>query len=171
MNAEEFKQHVLTLKDPLYRFALSLLGSPGEAEDALQEVMLKLWDQRSRLQRVENLKAWCLRLTRNQCIDRLRSVQRERQRQNGIPVPSEVDHRTPDRLLQGREAVLWIHQALRQLPEHQQLAVQLRDIEGLSYQEIVDLLDMPMAQVKINLFRGRKKLRALLTQSEPYGQS
>ena len=168
MSLKEFKKNVLPFKDKLYRFALSILGNPMEAEDVAQEILIKIWNRRSDLSRVDNLEAWSMRLTKNLSIDKLRSKHRR---------TDELDHyfdlsdqkADPHRLAEINDSFSRIKKLMASLPENQRMVMQLRDIEDLSYQEISKVLDMPLSQVKINLFRARKLIRAKVLKSESYG--
>lgn len=168
MNLKDFKNKVLPIKNKLFRFALSINGDRAEAEDIVQEVFIKIWNSRNELSQIGNLEAWCMKLTRNLAIDKLRSKHKRTR-----PIEESFD------LLSGDvspEARAEVHDTLRlaqklisQLPEKMRLVIQLRDIEEMTYKEISETLDMPISQVKINLFRARKQIRAKLIKSESYG--
>jgi RNA polymerase sigma-70 factor (ECF subfamily) len=161
MNPTEFKNTVLPLQDKLYRLALRLLGNREEAEDLLQEALLKLWQQGTRLKEFDSLEAWSVRLTKNLCIDRIRS--RRKQHTEWKPEFDQADDSPiADRSLESKESMGMVLKCLQSLPLAQKQVVQLRDVEGMSYQEICESLEMPMPQVKINLFRGRQSLKECL---------
>ncbi|MEO0341316.1 MAG: RNA polymerase sigma factor [Bacteroidota bacterium] len=168
MDKKAFKKHVLPVKDKLYRLAFRLLSEMNEAQDAVQEVLLKLWDQRQKLAEINNIEAWAMRITRNHCLDRLRArknrVEELNEQQHQLPVvePSSI-------ALDRKEMVKQIRQLMNRLPENQRLVMHLRDIEGYTYKEIMETLDMPENQVKTNLFRARKKMRAYLLKTVNYG--
>lgn len=170
MNAETYKSQIFSHKDRLYRLSLSMLRSPAEAQDAVQEVLLKCWDQRHRLGEIRQMEAWLLRITRNHCLDRLRSKHRRTEDLEQLPLQSNGDPGA-DQILESRETMTGIRRLLQRLPEKQRLLVQLRDIEGLSYQEIQHVLDLSESQVKTNLFRARKKLRAYLEKNVKHERS
>lgn len=168
MSLQFFHTHIFPVKDKIYRFALRLLGNSADAEDVVQEVLVKTWTQRSEWPNIRNVEAWCMTLTRNMSIDRKR-LQRHYQ-------PEEAANGMPDQHVQSPyqatvtgEFVAHIQKALSQLPEKQRLVMHLRDIEGQSYQEIAEILDMPLNQVKINLFRARQHIRETLLKTERYG--
>ena len=168
MNTETFKSEILPIKDKLYRLALRMLVNPAEAQDAVQEVFLKLWDQRHKLKEVQNLEAWSVRITKNLCLDKLRS--KHRKTENLERVPEKVDAQsTADRQIEQSEMMIKIKGLMNRLPEKQKLVMHLRDIEELSYREIGEALDMPEQHVKTNLFRARKKMRAYLQKTVNYG--
>ena len=168
MNKETFKTEILPIKDKLYRLALRMLNHPSEAQDAVQEVFLKLWNQRTKLSGVKNLEAWSVQVTKNHCLDRLRSKHRKTQ---GLEhVPEETDpNPNPGQQMEQSEIMGKIRTLMNRLPEKQKLVMHLRDIEELSYKEIGEALNMPEQHVKTNLFRARKKMRAYLQKTVNYG--
>ena len=161
MNAEQFKIEVLPIKDKLYRLALRMLREPADAQDAIQEVFLKIWRQGAALKKIDNIEAWAMRVTKNHCLDRLRS----RQWQVQVLEPHQLDaddYPSAQEKLEQGETGRQLKRLMQQLPEKQKLVLQLRDVEGMMYQEIEGILDMPLGQVKTNLFRARQKMRKLL---------
>jgi RNA polymerase sigma-70 factor (ECF subfamily) len=159
MTAEDFQQYIWPYKDRLYRFALRLTaGDMAEAEDVVQEVFVKLWNQAGALSGIANLEAWMLRLTHNLAIDKLRGGYRRRRvdlEEAQLPAAAAPVSDWQDTYEQVRAA-------MNQLPEAQCAVMHLRDVEGLSYQEICDALDLSMAQVKTNLHRARQRVREML---------
>ncbi len=161
MSPESFKHLIMPLKDRMYRLALRITGETAEAEDALQEVWIKLWKQGDQLLQIQNLEAWCVRVTKNHCIDKVRNKKHEvREWTEAVEVVSW--DQDPERKAEQQDTFRLIRRAISRLPEKLQLVMHLRDIEGLSYQEIEEALEMPMAQVKVNLFRARQQVRAQL---------
>jgi RNA polymerase sigma-70 factor (ECF subfamily) len=165
---ETFKNMVLPTKNKLFRFAFRILESHEEAEDVVQDVMIKMWDKRADLPNYQNVEAWCMRLTKNLSLDKLKSKHRQTHRQNvEIDVASFLLN--PDRELELNDTVSHIEKMMNELPEKQKMVMQLRDIEGYSYQEIADVMEISMSQVKVNLFRARDKVRQQLTKTNNYG--
>jgi len=164
MTKREFQNAVAPIRDKLYRFALRMMNNVPEAEDVVQEVLIKLWQQRERLLQVTNLEAWSVRMTRNVSIDKLRTRKQTDNVDQLLNV--ETDLRTPDRLVEEKDTFSVVKQAIQELPEKQRLVMHLRDIEEHSYQEISEALDMPMNQVKVNLFRARKSVRNILLKTK-----
>ena len=169
------------MKDKLFRFAFRLLQHAQEAEDAIQDVMAGIWAKRDEWGQWKNLEAYCMTATRNNCMDRLRkrrsiggqryspgqgghSGQRlepeERARQIGSSEPDPYER------MMNKEIVQRIRQCMAALPENQQLVIQLREIEGFSYNEIAEVLEMSMDQVKINLFRARNAIKKSMIKQE-----
>ena len=163
MNLEAFKKDILPIKNKLYRVALRITGNPAEAEDVVQEVFIKVWELRERMEEVNNIEAWCMQLTKNKSIDKRRLRFNQSEELNTAYGLSSGNH-TPDRQAELNDAVSQVRQLMGQLPENQKIAMQMRDIEGLSYQEIGEALGMPLQQVKTNIFRARKSIRTKLMQ-------
>lgn len=168
MNWKTFHMKIEAIKNKLFRFALSMLNNEADAQDVVQEVVIKLWKQRDKMDQIQNLEAWTMRLTRNLSIDKLRSKHR---RYEPIENAASLATKTvgPDRQTELNDSINKLKAWIVNLPEKQRLVFQLRDIEGLSYKEIEDILEMPVSQVKINLFRARKQVRNYLLKSKLYG--
>jgi RNA polymerase sigma-70 factor (ECF subfamily) len=170
MSLEAFKTRVLPVKNKLYRFAYRLLGDDSEAQDVVQEVLIKVWGQRDRMDELENMEAWCMRITRNLSYDKLKSQSRKHTEplEKGFDIGAPSDG-APDRRTEQNDLMRMIRQLMKKLPEKQQQIMQLRDIEGYSYKEISEILELEMSQVKVNLFRARKKIRESLINKTEYG--
>ena len=165
----EFREQIWPIKDRLYRLALRLVNDRAEAEDVVQEVMVKLWQQGKDLQLIKNLEAWCLKMTRNQALDKLKGGYRKRRTEIVDTHPQFTSIDTPDQQLEWKDTYQHIRSIMQSLPESHRSVMQLRDIEGMSYQEIAEALEMTMPQVKTNLFRARKTLREALLKQSSYG--
>lgn len=152
----------------MYRFAMRFVGNPAEAEDIVQEVFIKLWKQKDRLESFSNLEAWCMKLTRNLSIDKLRSKHRRVEDIDGARhmASGGVD---PYKKAEMSDMIRQVREIMRTLPENQRIVLQLRDIEGMSYQEVADAADLTLNQVKVNLFRARQQIRTQLANMESYG--
>jgi RNA polymerase sigma-70 factor (ECF subfamily) len=168
MDRTGYQQRILPLKNKLFRFAKSFLKSEAEAEDAVQEVLIKLWDQRESLDRVNHLEAWCMRVMRNWCLDRLKS-KKHRVIELQEAVPMSHPGADPGRQAEWKDAYESVKAIMRRLPEGQRTVLQLREVEQLSYKEIVEATGMSMESVKVNLFRARKTVRARYTNLAAYG--
>jgi RNA polymerase sigma-70 factor (ECF subfamily) len=169
MNIEAFQNHILPAKNKLYRFALRLLGSEEEAKDVVQEVFIRVWNGREQMNQVQNWEAWCMRIAKNLSLDRIRAWQRK----NTHPLEEGFDVRqqelTPYETTELQESMQSISNLIASLPEKQRQVIHLRDIEGYSYNEICEILELDMNQVKVNLFRARNSVREKLTKINAYG--
>lgn len=161
MTRGEFEREILPVSQNLYRFAFRLLLSREEAEDAVQEVFVKLWKMRSRLSEYRSTEALAMTMTRNFCLDRLKRTKREVRRD--VPV---VDTRTtgtnPEQLFEKNETYHIIIEFINNLPEQYRTVVQLRDIDGYEYEEIAERLSININTLRVNLSRGRKMIREYL---------
>lgn len=170
MSLTAFKTLVLPVKDKLYRFALRLVKSEVEAEDIVQEVLIRAWNRREDMSQLENIEAWCMRITKNLSLDRLKSsyVKRTDQLSDGFNTRAETDP-TPYRSTELSDTMQRVEIFIASLPEKQRQVIQLRDIEGYSYKEISDIMEIDMNQVKVNLFRARKTIKENLLTIDAYG--
>lgn len=168
MQIQEFTSKILPLKNKLYRFAWYYLKDKEEAADVIQEVMIKVWHRRENWHMYKSLEAWCMTITRNMCLDKLRA--NKHQTQDVESVMYILGHNdSPDKEVQGNETFALIRRLLDMLPDKQKEAVVLRDIEGYSYEEIADIMQIELSSVKINIHRGRKFLKEHLININAYG--
>jgi RNA polymerase sigma-70 factor (ECF subfamily) len=169
MNFEMFEARVLPVKNKLFRFAFRLLGSSEEAKDVVQEVFIRVWNGREQLSDIHNMEAWCMRITKNLSLDRLRTRQRRATDSLADGFDKEVDALTPYERTEISESMKTIGQLIAALPEKQRQVIHLRDIEGYSYNEICEILELDMSQVKVSLFRARNAVREQLVKMNAYG--
>ena len=169
MNLEAFENRVLPAKNKLFRFAFRMLGSSEEAKDVVQEVMIKVWNGREQMVEIQNMEAWCMRITKNLSLDKLRM--RQRRATDSIDEGFEVRQEalSPHENTELNESMLRINQLIAALPEKQRQVIHLRDIEGYSYNEICEMLELDMSQVKVSLFRARNAVREKLVKMNAYG--
>ena len=168
MTLQEYKTNVLPLRDRIFRFAFRMLSNRTEAEDVTQEILIKLWDKRADLAGINNLEAWAVRLTKNLSIDKMRNKHRRTEEiKPGFDRASDAV--SPQRSAEFNDAIERVRQIMASLPEKQRSVMHLRDIEGLSYQEIAEALEMNLSQVKVYLHRARIKVRAGLLKADRHG--
>lgn len=163
MTLSTFKTDVLPIKNKLYRLALGITNNPAEAEDVVQEVFIKVWESRAELAQVSNLPAWCMTLTRNKAIDKKRLKANQMSDVDALYGHSSAEA-SPHRQAELSDAVDQVRRLMRQLPDPQRQAMQLRDVEGMSYQEIGEALGQSISQVKTNIFRARKGIKNKMQQ-------
>lgn len=168
MNLQDFKIKILPTKNKLYRVALRIVRDAAEAEDVVQEVFIKVWKKRGELRNVENLDAFCMRMTKNLAIDKTRS-KHKRTESLGQGMDFSARAANPHQLVERQDTISKVERLMEELPEKQRLVMQLRDIEEMTYEEIAKALNIPVNQVKVNLFRARKKIRELLLNRKEYG--
>jgi RNA polymerase sigma-70 factor (ECF subfamily) len=170
-DAVRYQELALKYLDSLYGYARLLTRDDSEAEDLLQETMLRGFRHRGSLDPTQNPKAWLFRIMRNAHIDRCRGRSArpaEVVLTNGDgPEPGELQDLRPrlldpEEILLRRLAIADVRAAIRELPPVLREAVELRDIEGLSYREIAAVIGRPIGTVMSRLARGRNLLREAL---------
>lgn len=169
MTAEEFKSRLMPVKNKLFRLALSLLSNRQEAEDAVQEVYLKMWDMRSDLVKYKSTEALMVTITRNLCLDKLKSKKNKAISLNHVFNVSEKNN--PESKAEEMDMVDTIKQIMLQLPVQQKTIIHLRDIEGYGYEEIVKITGFELNYVRVNISRGRKKIRETIQKMQSYDTS
>jgi RNA polymerase sigma-70 factor (ECF subfamily) len=169
MNFETFQNRALSTRNKLFRFALRLVGSEEEAKDVVQEVFIRVWNGRDQMMEIQNMEAWCMRITKNLSLDRIRSLNRRPSQpmEDGFDVRN--DALTPHETTELHESMNRVNELMAALPDKQRQVMHLRDIEGYSYNEICDILELDMNQVKVNLFRARNAVREKLIKLNAYG--
>lgn len=168
MREISFRDDILPLKDKLFRLALRITFDSAEAEDIVQDTMMRVWNKRDEWQGLESIEAYCMVVARNLAIDR--SQKKETQNIALTPELEAVSGAVnPYDALWSEERLQIIHALINALPEKQRLIMQLRDIEGESYKNIANILGITEEQVKVNLFRARQKVKQKYTQIDEYG--
>jgi RNA polymerase sigma factor (sigma-70 family) len=158
MIARDFKTNILPVSKKLLRFATQFLKDEDEAKDAVQDVFLKLWQKRDELEKVENIEAFAMRMTRNRCLDVIRATKT-------IPISAETDRKMKEETVdvhkhvEFTESANQIKKLIDQLPDLQRTVMYLRDIEQLSYDEIAETTELQLNAIRVNLSRARKKVR------------
>ena len=167
MTQTEFLNIVMPFKDKVFRLAKRLLVSTEEAEDATQEVLMKLWNNKAKIEEYKNVEAFSMTMTKNYCFDKLKS----KQAQNLKIVHSNYEEKnTPlQKQVELNDSVSWVAKIIAELPEQQKMIIQLRDIEDYDFDEISKMLDMSNTAVRVALSRARKTIREKLTNTHNYG--
>jgi RNA polymerase sigma-70 factor (ECF subfamily) len=172
-DVQRFQRDALPLLDSLYGAALRMTRNPADAEDLVQETMLRAYRSFDRFEPGTNLKAWLFRILTNAYINAYRKKQREPQKVSQDQIEDfdlyqELkDHdpdlaRTPENIVLDSLVDSDILEAIEDLPEQFRLAVVLSDIEGFSYAEMAEIMDVPMGTVMSRLHRGRRALQKRL---------
>lgn len=166
MDKNEFISLVLPLKDRLFPGWLGVFcEGKEEAEDIVQDVMLKVW--RDEKGKVENLAAYCYTMARNLALNRL-VLKDNRSKELEGAYEQEVQEQPLENIIRTEKMKL-LYRMIDGLPGLQRDVVQLRDMEGLSYRDIAKTLQVTEEQVKVNLFRARKKIKTWILNMENYG--
>lgn len=168
MQKIDFRKDILPLKDKLFRLALRITFDRAEAEDIVQETMIRVWNKRDEWNELESVEAYCLTVARNLAIDR--SEKKDSQTvELTIEAEQTPDASSPYDRLVNKERLKLVHRLVGELPEKQRLVMQLRDVEGKSYKEIAAALRLTEEQVKVNLFRARQKVKQKFIDIDNYG--
>ncbi len=157
MTERQFHTDYLSLSGLLYRIAFYLLESEADAEDAVQELYLRLWKNRSQLDEVRLPKAYSIRMLKNLCLDRIRAAQHLTFTET---LPEEPSVRQQDDALDQKQRLDKVLEAVKALPERQREILLLRTVEGLSYEEISRRIGMSPLTLRVLLSRARSTLKS-----------
>lgn len=158
MVAHDFKTGILPMSSKLLRFATHFLKDEEEAKDVVQEVLLKLWQSRHELEKVENIGAYTMQMTKNRCLDVMRA-------RKPLPMDAETNRKLKEQTVDVHEQVelsesaQQIKMLIDQLPGLQRTIMLMRDIQQLSYDEIAQATGLKTNAIRVNLSRARQKVR------------
>ncbi len=169
MKEIDFRRDLLPHKDKLYRLALRITLQRPEAEDVVQETLIRAWERRDELGNVESVEAYLLTVCRNLAIDR-----REKKDNQNVSLGEEemelpASDISPQERLEYEERLRRVHELFSKLPERQRTVMQLRDIEGLSYRETAQAMGITEDVVRVTLHRARAAIRQAFEKEEYYG--
>lgn len=168
MTAKKMEGIIKQLENPMYRLALMFMKDAHHARDVVQEALIRIWKNRDKISEIDNLKAWALRITRNLCIDEIRKRKEHLQPLESSYGMASKNHNPVDQTII-TDQMKWFYQALMSLNEKQRQAITYREIEGHSYQEIADMMQENINQIKILIYRGRIKMKEFITKKNEYG--
>ena len=167
MNQNDFVLIIDPFRDKLFRLAKRLLISTEEAEDATQEVLVKLWDKKNSLNEYRNIEAYAMTLTKNYCLDQLKA-----KRAGNLTISDDNYNELRSSLVEKSEnedSIRWVEKIINQLPEQQRIVIQLRDIEQYEFTEIAKIVEMSESAIRTTLSRARKTIRDSIQQIHNYG--
>ena len=170
MKKISFTSDILPMKDILYRLALRITLSREEAEDIVQDTLIRVWNRRDSWDTIENIEAFALTVCRNMALDRLRLHENQNASLDDTPVESNptATANPYERTVQ-REKVQIVRQLIDALPEKQRACMQLRDMEGKTHKEIAAVLGITEEQVRVNIFRARQTIKQKFLEYDNYG--
>ena len=155
-----FQNDILPLKNELFRLAFRITQNRVEAEDVVQDTMMKVWNKREQWEQIESIENFCLTVCRNLSLDKVRRMDNQTQSLDAAIQPQdERVASNPEEQAVQRDHVRLVRKLINELPEKQRSCMQLRDMEGKSYKDIATILDISEEQVKINIFRARQTIR------------
>jgi RNA polymerase sigma-70 factor (ECF subfamily) len=170
MKIISFRNDVLPLKNELYRLALRITLNPAEAEDIVQETLIKVWDKRDSWQDIDSIEAFSLTICRNLALD-----SNKKKGNNNASIEEENTHEpvalssNPYEQMLQKDRIELVRRLVNTLPEKQRSCIQLRDFEGKSYKEVADILQISEEQVKVNIFRARQAIKQKYEKLDLYG--
>ena len=175
MKKISFRDDVLPLKNRLYRLALRITLNPAEAEDAVQESLIRVWEHRDEWDQIDSMEAYSLTICRNISLDMAGRAGRGNVQLSTINLSTDSQLSTlnsqllPDESQEQKERIALVRKLMDTLPEVQRSIMELRDIEGKTYQEIGNILQLSESQVKVYLHRARTSIRQQAEKIEKYG--
>lgn len=160
----------MPLKNVLYRLALRITMSKEEAEDVVQDTLLKVWDRRDTWQDIDSIEAYSLTICRNIALDKVKrsSWNNETLDQDSLE-PHVSNAATPYQRMEQKDMVDMVRRIVDSLPEKQKTCMQLRDFEGKSYKDIAGIMSISEEQVKINIYRARQAVKQKFNENSEYG--
>lgn len=178
MKQVSFRTDVLPLKNELFRLAMRITLNKADAEDIVQETMLKVWNKREQWPEIESIEAFCLTICRNLALDRQKRMGLHNaaiveasadEASGGVAVPDTSYHANPEEQAMQRDRVALVRRLMQDLPEKQRTCMQLRDVEGKAYKDIAKVMNITEQQVKVNIFRARQTIKQKFIENEQYG--
>lgn len=167
MDLQEFKLKVLPAKQKLYRLAHFMLQNKEEAEDILQDVFLKLWTNKHKLNAYASIEAFAMSITKNLCLDKIKAAKRKTM-VDVTEMEIGSGEITPYQRYEQADNVSKVHELLETLPEVQKLVLHLRDVEGYSFEEIEQITNLNINNIRVTLSRARKSVRDGFLKMENY---
>lgn len=163
MELKQFKTTVLPLRDKLLNYARRLTDDPSDAEDTVQEVMLKLWNLRLKLGEYRSIEAVAMTMIHHLCMDIWRARRPDTLSLDQVQVPTFAA--SPERLLEEKDEVKLMREIIRSLPTLQQTIIRMKDIEEYETEEIAEITGCNAEAIRSNLSRARKKVREVYLQT------
>ena len=154
-----FTTDILPLKNRLYRLSLRITLSHEEAEDIVQDTMLKVWNRRDSWNELDSIEAYAMTICRNLSLDHMKRRSAQNLSLDAMPLDRPDNTDDPLQQLAWKNSIEQIKSLMNAMPEKQRTCMQLRDFEGKSYKEIATILSITEEQVKINIFRARKTIK------------
>jgi RNA polymerase sigma-70 factor (ECF subfamily) len=159
MTRPDFNELVKQLSRKLYGYAFRILNNQEEAEDAVQEVFIKLWKMGEKLEEYKSIDALATTMIKNYCIDQIRRRKRSFQEEYKNEEYKNFSAPSPQEQMETRESDDIIHNIIEHLPQKYMSIIKLREIEGLSYEEIEAQTGQEINTLRVNLSRARKLIR------------
>ena len=171
MEKISFRNDILPLKNKLFRLALRITLNNAEAEDIVQETLIKVWKKQDSWNEIESIEAFCYAICRNLALDLIKradNFSESLDETQNMAVDTSYSS-NPEEQVQQSDRIKLVKELIDHLPEKQRSVIQLRDFEGKSYKEIADIMQMTDELVKVTLFRARQTIKKKFLETEDYG--
>ena len=168
MKNVSFRNDVLPLKNELFRLALRITLDRADAEDVVQETMIKVWSKRDSWDDIDNVEAFSMTICRNLALDHAKRRENENERLDADNVREPVAPSNPFEQAVNQDRVQIVRRIVDSLPEKQRSCIQLRDFEGKQYKEIASILTITEEQAKVNIFRARQTIKQKFLEAEAF---
>ena len=167
MDKVAFLQRILAIQDSMFRLAKSLLKSTEESEDAVQEVLAKLWQNMNKIATLSNIEGYAMTMTKNYCLDRLKSRQASELRL--VHLKHDKATGSLDKQIEYRDSVAQVFAFMEALPKLQKIVLQLRDVEQYDFETLAQITELSEGAVRVTLSRARKTIRKKLIKAHQHG--
>ncbi len=158
METEAFKNELIPVKDKLFRLAKTLLQNHEDAEDALQEVYMKFWNNKEIIEDLKNPEAYAMKVMKNFCLDKIKSSKNKHMVEIKEPEIGRENF-TPFSMVSFDNLKDLMLKLFSTLPEQQRMIIHMRDIEHYSYEEIEEVTGITVNAIRVNLSRARKSVK------------
>ncbi|HEY9551741.1 MAG TPA: RNA polymerase sigma factor [Prevotella sp.] len=164
-----FRNDVLPLKNVLYRLAFRITLNSAEAEDIVQDTLIKVWNKRDEWSEIGSMEAFCLTVCRNLSLDRIKKMDNQNDSLDDTNIERTDTASNPYEDATHKDRIELVQRLVNGLPEKQRSCMQLRDFEGKPYKEIAEILGITEEQVKVNIFRARQAVKEKFQKLDNYG--
>ena len=164
-----FRDDILPMKNMLFRLALRITLDRTEAEDIVQETLIKVWNRRNSWAEIDSIEAFCTAICKNLALDHARRNSRLSETVFAVPEDKADSSSTPYEQTLQNDRIDLVRRLVNALPEKQRACMQLRDFEGKAYKEIAEMMGISEEQVKINIFRARQSIKQKFNDYDNYG--
>jgi len=165
MKQPELKDIVYKYKDQMYRLALSIMKNKDDAEDVLQDVFVKCWEQKKRIEKSDSIKSYLFKMTRNRCLDVLKKHSRKYENEQ---LENYESMHTVENNLDQIEKLKIVNMLIDKLPEQNKTIIRLRETESMEFNEIEKITGLKQDNIRTILSRTKKKLKQQLEKVFEY---
>lgn len=159
MTRDEFRDLVLRISRKLYVISYRILRDQSGAEDAVQEVFIKLWQMNHKLDEINSIEALASTMAKNHCIDKIRRIKHEVYEYGGNAPFLNSEELTPHDIMERLETASILDRIIDKLPGTYRQLIELRDIEGLAYEDIAAQTGQNINTLRVTLSRARRTIK------------